>query len=91
MRLGRAGCAANTVAARSAAQKHDHIARGRTLTAHVVSGGGGDNSAALHALGDIAVVIQLRNMAGRQTDLVAVRGISGGSSLRQLALGQLAG
>ena len=89
MALGGAGRAADAVAPRAPAEQDDHITRRGTLAHNVVRGRGGDDCAALKALGDIALVVQLRDMAGSKADLVAVGGIARRSGLRELALREL--
>ena len=74
----------------TAAQQNDHVAGCGTLTADIVSGSGSNHSAALQTLGNIAVMVQLGNMAGGQADLVAVGGIARRGGGGQLPLGQLA-
>ena len=91
MALGRAGCAADAVTTRAAAQQDDHIAGRGALAADVVCGRGRHHGAAFQTLGDVALVIDLRHMTGGETDLVAVGGVARGGSLAQLALRQLAG
>ena len=90
MALGRAGGTADTVTAGATAQQDHHVTGGGTLTAHVLGRGGGDNRAALQTLGHEALVVQLRHVAGGQTNLVAVGGIACGGGLADLALGQFA-
>ncbi len=90
MRLRRTGGATDAVAARAAAQQDDLVARGRGLTAHMVGGSGRDDRADLHALGHIAGMVDLVDLAGGQTDLVAVRRITVGRRGDEFALGELA-
>ncbi len=89
--LGAAGGAANAVATGATAQKHDDVTRGRALAAHVLCRGGTHHGADLHALGHIARVIELVDLAGCQANLVAVGGVTRGGRGDQLALRQLAG
>ena len=89
--LGRTGCAADAVPAGAAAQQNDHISGSGALTADVIGGSRRHHRAAFQTLGDVALVVQLRHMAGGQTDLVAVGGIARGGGLAQLPLRQLAG
>ena len=91
MRLGGTGGTADAVTTGASAQQDDHIAGGGFLAADMAGGGGADHSADLHALGGIAGVVQLGDLPGGKTDLVAVAGIAGGGGGHQLALGQLAG
>ena len=89
--LGGAGRTAHAVTAGAAAQQDDYIAGGGFLAADMAGRGGTHDCANLHALGGVAGVIQLCNLTGGKTNLVAVAGITGGSGRDQLALGQLAG
>ena len=89
MALGGAGCAAAAVASGASAEQDDDIARIRNFTDDVLNRSGTDNSTDLHALGDIARMVDLVNQSGRQTDLVAVRGIAVCGGGAQLALRQL--
>ena len=89
--LGGTGGAADAVPARAAAQQDHHIPGCGALPADIARGSGCHNSAALQTLGDKALVVQLRHMAGSQTDLVAVGGVTRGGGLTELPLGQLAG
>ena len=50
----------------------------------------GHNRTDLHTLGHIARVINLVDLTGGKTDLVAIRGITGGGGGDQFALGELA-
>ena len=89
--LGGAGGAADAVAAGAAAQKHDLVAGRRALAAHVGGRGGAHDGADLHALGHVAGVIELADLAGCQADLVAVAGVAGSGGGDELALRELAG
>ncbi len=89
--LGRTRRAADAVAAGSAAQKHDDIARSRGFATHVIGRRGRHDCADLHALGNIAGMIQLVDLACCKTDLIAVAGIARSGRGDQLALRQLAG
>ncbi len=90
MRLGGARRAADAVAAGAPAEKDDLVARGRALAAHVARRGGAHDGADLHALGDVAGVVELAHLAGREADLVAVGGVAGRGGAHELALRQLA-
>ena len=90
MALAAARGAADTVPARASAQQDHHIAAYGTLPDHVLRRGRGHHRAALQTLGNIALVVDLRHMAGGEADLVAVGGITRRGGLRQLSLGQLA-
>ena len=63
---------------------------GRSRT-HVLRRGSAYHGAHFQALGNIAGVVDLADMARGQADLVAVAGVAGSGSLGQLALGELAG
>ena len=89
--LGRTGGAADAVPTGASAQQNDHIPRNGALTADVIGGSRRHHRAAFQTLGDVALVVQLRHMAGGQTDLVAIGGIARGGGLAQLPLRQLAG
>ena len=91
MALGGAGGTADAVPAGAAAQQDDHVTGSGALPADIFRGGGGDHRAALQPLGDEALVIKLRHMAGGKTDLVAVGRIACGGGLTELPLGELAG
>ncbi|KAF5037033.1 hypothetical protein DSECCO2_568940 [anaerobic digester metagenome] len=90
VRLGRAGCAAATVAPGLAAEQQ-HNVTGLRLHAHdVFSRGGCNDRTHLHALGHIAGMVYLMDKAGRKADLVAIGGIArrrlcDNFTLRQLA------
>ena len=87
--LRGAGSAAAAVTAGFAAEQDDDVARLGYLADNVLQRSRTDNSADLHALCDIARVVDLVYEAGRKTDLVAVGGIACSSGLAQLALRQL--
>ena len=88
--LGGAGGAADAVTAGAAAQQDDLVGGGGALAAHVVCRGSAHDGADLHALGHVAGVIELVDLAGGKADLVAVAGVAGGSGGYELALRQLA-
>ncbi len=90
VRLGRAGRAADAVAAGTSAEQNDLVARSRGLAAHMIGRSRGHDRTDLHALGHITWVVDLVHLTGRQTDLVAVGGVSGGSGGDDLTLRQLA-
>ena len=54
------------------------------------AGRGAHDRADLHALGHVAGVVDLVDLTGGQTDLVAVGAVAGGGGGHELALGQLA-
>ena len=56
----------------------------------MVCRGSAHDGADLHALGHVAGVIELVDLAGGKADLVAVAGVAGGSGGHELALRQLA-
>ena len=87
--LGGAGGAAAAVTAGAPAQQHNDIAGRRTRPHHILFGRGADHCADLHTLGHIPGVVQLSDLAGGQSDLVAVAAVTLGSAGRDLPLGQL--
>ena len=89
--LRRTGRAADAVTARAAAEQDNDVARGGTLAHNVLGGRRGDDRAALKAFGNVALVVELGDMARGKADLVAVGRISRRRGLRQLALGELSG
>ena len=90
LRLGRTSGAADAVTAGATAEQDDLVGGRRALAAHVGSRSGAHDSADLHALGGVAGVIQLIDLTGGKTDLVAVAGVAGGSGGHELALRKLA-
>ena len=89
MLLRGAGSAAAAVTAGLAAEQDDDVARLGYLADDVLQRSRTDNSADLHALCDIARVVDLVYEAGRKANLVAVGGVARSSGLAQLALRQL--
>ena len=85
--LGSTGSTADTVTTGTTAQQDDLVAGGRGLAAHVVGRGGGYDRTHLHALGHVTGVVDLIDLAGGQTDLVAIGAVAGGSGGHELALG----
>ena len=90
MGLAGAGGAANAVTAGGAAQQHNHVPGDRGFPADIGLGGGAHHRADLHALGHVAGVVQLGDLAGGQADLVAVGGIPRGGAGSDFPAGQLA-
>ena len=90
LRFRGAGRTANAIAARAAAKQHDLVARSRALATHVVCRSRAHNGADFHALGHITGMIELMNLAGRKTDLVAIARIARGGGGHELALRELA-
>ena len=76
MCLGRAGCATNAIATSAAAEKNDDVAIFWALAANVTLRSCAYNSTNLHALCNVAWMIEFRNLAGSKTNLVAVAGIT---------------
>jgi hypothetical protein len=72
VRLGGAGRAAAAVAARAPAEQDDDVAGLGVSRTDVFLRGRAHHRADLHALGDIAGVVELVHLAGGQADLVAV-------------------
>ena len=91
VRLGRTGGAADAVTAGAAAEQDDLVAGRGALAAHVVGRRGAHDGTDLHALGHVAGVVELGDLAGGKADLVAVGGVSGSGGGHELALRQLAG
>ena len=91
MCLGAARGTADAVTAGTAAEKHDLVARGGALATHVAGGRGAHHGADLHALGHVAGVVELGDLAGGKADLVAVGGVAGRRRAADLALRELAG
>ena len=89
--LGRAGGTADAVASGAAADEQDHIAGGGCAAEDVGTRGGGDDRADFKALGDVAGVIDFRDLAGGEADLVAVGRITAGGDLADFLLRELAG
>ena len=90
MGLRRAGGTADAVTAGTAAQENDHVPGLGLFAHHVVGRRGGDHGADFHALGRVAGVVELVDLAGGKADLVAVARIAGRGGGHELALGQLA-
>ena len=91
MTLRRTGRAADAVASGAAAEQDDNVARSGTLAHNVIGRCRGNDRAALKAFGNVALVVELGDMARGKADLVAVGRISRRRGLRQLALGELSG
>ncbi len=89
--LGGAGRAAAAVAPGAPAKQDDQVAGFRDLADNVARRGRADDRADLHALGDVARMVNLMHQPGRKADLVAVGRIARRRRLAQLALGQLVG
>ena len=90
LRFGGAGCATDAVATSATAQQNNLVARSGLFATNVVSRCCAHYCAHFHALGNIARMVQLVNLAGSKTNLVAVRRIAGSSGGNQLTLGELA-
>ena len=89
--FGRASGAADAIAAGATADEKDDIAgRGRAAK-DLGTRGGGDNRADFQAFGDIAGVIDFRDLAGGEADLVAVGRIAVGGDLADFFLREFAG
>ena len=89
--LGGAGGAADAVPAGAAAQQNHHVTGGGAFPADIFRRGGSNHRTALHALGDVALMVQFRHMTGSQTNLVAIGGVACRRGLAELSLGELAG
>ncbi len=88
--LGGTCGAADAVTSGAAAQQDDDIAGVGVETLHVGACRRAHDRADLHAFGQIAGVVDLGDMTGGKTDLVAVAGIAVRSADDQLFLGKLA-
>ena len=91
MLFRRAGGAADSVAAGGTAQKQYYVARDGTFAAHLRGLYGANYGADFHALGSIAVGIDLPYVGGSETDLVSVAGITTRSLARNHSLRELPG
>ncbi len=88
--LGGACCAAHAVTSGPAAKKDNDISGIGIQTLYIFTCGCAHNGADLHTLGYVTGMVDLLDLAGSQTDLVAVRRVSLGCVVDQLLLGQLA-
>ena len=88
--LGRPGCTAAAVTAGTSAEKNDDIPVRGTFTTNVFRGSRSNNGTDLHALGSVTVMIELVNLPGGKTNLVAVGRVTGSCGGDELFLGQLA-
>ena len=70
--LGRAGGTTNAVTSGTAAEQNDLVARSGGFAAHMICRSRGHNRTDLHTLGHIARVIDLVDLTGGKTNLVAV-------------------
>ena len=86
----RSGSSADAVAARTAAQHDDLVARSGFLAADVLRLHGAHHGAHFETLGHIAVVVHLAYVGRGQTDLVAVARITGRGLFRNHALREFA-
>ena len=91
MALGGSGSTTNAVTTGSATQKHNHIAGSRPFPPNIDSRGRSYHSATFQTLGNITIMVQLRNVAGSKTDLIAVGRVACSSSLAKLTLRKLTG
>ena len=88
--LGRAGCAADTVATGATAEQNYNITRCRNFSANIFLGSSSNNRANLHTLCSIAGMINLIYNTGCKTDLVTVGRIPCSRSRNDLTLRKLA-
>ena len=91
MAFGRAGSAADAVAAGAAAQQQHYVARFRGFPDHIFCRSCGHHRAHFQALGDVAGVVKFLHHAGGQANLVAIGGVAVGCAGNDAALGKLAG
>ena len=90
MFLRGAGRPTHAIAAGAAADEQDDVARGRGTAENVGARDGGNHGADFHALGDVAGVIDFRDLAGGEADLVAVGRVTFCSDLADFFLRELA-
>ena len=88
--FGGTGGAANAVTTGAAAQQHNLVAWSRLFAAHVIGRRCAYHRANLHALGNVARVVQLVHLTSSKANLVAIGRIARSRRGNQLALGQLA-
>ena len=86
MNFGRTGSTADTVTSGTSSQKNDDISRIRIFTNNCTSGSSTHNSTNLHSFGNIVRMINFFYIACSQTDLVAIRTVSMGSTSYQFFL-----
>ena len=91
VRFRRTGRAAAAVAPRAPAEQDHNVARHGALAHNMRGWRRADNRADFKALGRVAGMIDLGDMAGRQPDLVAVGAVPRGGRRDDFALRQLAG
>ena len=89
MYFGRTGRAAAAVASRPAAKQNDNIARIGIFADYIFSRRSSHHGADLHTLRHIRRMINFFDIAGRQTDLVAVGRIAARRAAHKLLLRQL--
>ena len=89
--LRRTGRTADAVAPGAAADEEDNIAGRRRAAEDLRARRGGDHGADFQALRDVAGVVDFRDLAGGEADLVAVGRVAGGGDLADLLLRKLAG
>jgi len=88
MRFAGAGCAAAAIASRASTEQQHNVARRRNFAANILFRRCANNRADLHALGEIAGMIDFMHESGRQAELIAVRAVARRSGSHQTALGQ---
>ena len=91
MFFGRTGRTADAVTTGTAANQQHDIARFRHATNDLIRRHRADDRADFHAFGDVTGVVVFTYLTGRETDLVAVRTVTGRRLRRNRALRQFTG
>ncbi len=91
MFFGRTRRSAAAIPACPAANQYNHVTLFRRFANDIFSGGSTDDRTDLHSFSDKAFVIDFGNLTCRQSDLIAVRTISGCSNGGNLSLRQFTG
>ena len=84
--FGGTGGTANTIASGASADEEDDIAGGWAAAKDVGAWGGCDDSSDFKTLGDVSGMINFRDLAGGEADLVPVGGITFGGDLADFFL-----
>ena len=91
MFFGGTGGATDSVASGASADEEDDVPGRGVASLDLAAGAGGDDGSDFHALGEVAGMIDFGDLAGGETDLVAVGGISASGFEADFALGSLLG
>jgi len=89
--LGRTGGSADSVAAGSATDEKDDIAGGRAAAEDVGTRGGCDDGSDFETLGDVSGMIDFRDLACGEADLVPVGRVTVGGDLADFFLREFPG